>query len=215
MGIFARVLQEILVAHQESDYSHLGGVAPRTDPIWYPLRRCAIAPEVISRLKEAANSDEKRATLNPDDLEYAAEQLQFTPEERVRLRAALLAQGVEIFLRDRMPPGEERITTEIASHIYTRLLTQFEPVYEKVRGDTAMAPVSRDEVIEAALALADRADALLQAAEEARARNRAIETRFWARMALAGYEEIARLVRPVEPALADGFDQIATKLRAN
>jgi hypothetical protein len=214
MGIFARILQDILVAHQESDYSHLGGVAPRTDPIWHPLRRCAIAPEVISRLKEAANSDEKRATLNPDDLEYVADQLHFTPEELARLRAALLAQGVEIFLRDRMAPGDERVTVEIASHLYNRLLAQYEPVYEKVRGETAVDPRSPVEVIEAALALADRAGAMLQAAERARAGNRMVEMRFWQKTSLAAYEEIARLIRPIEPTLASDFDTITEKLRA-
>ncbi|MGH2516002.1 MAG: hypothetical protein ACRDHP_10140, partial [Ktedonobacterales bacterium] len=135
MGIFARVLQEVLTAHQDTDYSHLGGYSPRTDPLWHPLRRMAIPPEVINRLKAAAASENRRATLNPDDLDYVSDQLGFTLEERRKLQAALLAQGVEMFLHDRMAEENSDTVAEIAHQVYAQMLTSFQSAYNKVRGD--------------------------------------------------------------------------------
>lgn len=211
MGIFARVLQDILIAHVDTDYSHLGGFA-RTDPIWHPLRRLGIAPETINRLKDAATSDDKRATLNPSDLEYAVEQLRFTPEEYAQLRAALLAQGVEIFLRERMTLAETRTTREITEAVYQQLLRQFEPVYDSVRDPMAYA-ASSDVTLDEALDLADSAGMLAQAAITARVRNQTIRAAFWGHIAGTAYDEIAHMVRSVEPALAEEFERMATKLR--
>src|SRR5262249_4776118 len=132
--------------HQMDDYSHLGGQAARSDPIWYPLRRLAIAPAVISRLKEAAGTDEKSATLNPGDLECVMEELHVDFEEQARLRAALLAQGVETFLRERMTPEERFVAQEITEVIYSRLLEQFEGIYAKVRSAEAEGGSSRGEM---------------------------------------------------------------------
>jgi hypothetical protein len=212
MGIFARVLEEILIAHQDTDYSYLGGATARGDPVWHPLRRLAIAPEVISRLKQAAESDDRRATLNPDDLEYAMEQLRFTPQERARLRVALLAQGVEIFMRDRMTDEQEPIAAEIAETVYSSVLQRYEPIYERVRA--VPVPTGGYLTLEDVLALADRASGLIQAASAAGARNDGTQARFWRQLAAAAYEEIAQLTRPLEPELADEYDRLTNQLRS-
>lgn len=215
MGIFAQVLQEILIDYRDRGYPYLHEQAPRSDPIWYPLRRLAIAPEVINRLKQAAISDEKRATLNPGDLDYLIEQLHLRPEESAKLRAALLAQGVEIFLRDRMTEDETGTIVEITKVIYDRLLGSFEDVYEKVRGvDMNTDTLGRDAAIEVALVLADRVGMMVMAMDAARARNAVSEEHFWRRVALAGYREIITLIAPVEPALATVFQEALTQLQA-
>lgn len=214
MGIFARVLRDVLTAHADEDFSYLGGQSPRTDPLWYPLRRLAIAPEVISRLKEAAGSNEKRATLNPEDLEYAAEKLHFTIEERARLRAALLAQGVEIFLRDRLSDNDFTAATEIAETVFERLLEQFDSTFDRVRYFNTVAGEvdERDERTEFALALADRAASLVQAALVARQHGAAIEERLWARLAATTYQEAADIAGPAEPSLATELAERARRL---
>jgi hypothetical protein len=200
MGIFAQVLQEILRERQGADYSHLGGSSPRTDPVWYPLRRMAIAPEVINRLKAAATSDSRRATLNPDDLDYLSDQLGFSIEETRRLRAALLAQGVEIFLHDRLSEAEGDTTIEIAHQVYEQLLASFRVSYDKVRGDgDSVTPLDR------ALALADRAASMAHAASCAAEKGAPDMQRFWLHAAAAGYEEVISRLSHIEPQLADDF----------
>jgi hypothetical protein len=208
LGIFARVLQEVLIAHQGEDYSHLGGQAPRNDPIWHPLRRLAIAPEVISRLKEAATSESRRATLNPDDLEYVADQLRFIPDERRRLRAALLAQGVEIFLRDRMLDDEQPIVSQITQLIYSQLLERFQSPFDRVRGDDAGSP------LDVALDIVDRAHAMAQASSVAERQGNHQLAQFWQRMAAAAYEEAIVFIRPLEPELADEVSVALERLKA-
>jgi hypothetical protein len=231
MGIFARVLEEILVAHQEDDFSDLGGQGAKSDPIWHPLRRLAIAPSVISRLKEAARSDERRATLNPDDLEYLMKQLRFDLEECTKLRTALLAQGVEIFLYDRLAEDENRGITRITSFIYNQLLGQLGPLGDTVRdfeieeapaklSDESMRDFKTEEeldserTIEIALSLADRVGAMMTAAITAKTRNDHRELRFWGRVITAGYQETIALLRPIDPASADRYEKTLARFQA-
>lgn len=200
MGIFARVLQEVLEAHQDTDYSYLGGQDARTDPVWHPLRRLAIAPEVINRLKAAAVSNDKRATLNPDDFTYACDRLGFSPEERVRLRAALLAQGVEIFLRDRMSGAERDTIVEITQLIYHQLLDRFENAYNQIRG--ADNPFVRGDELEGMLGLVDRANYFRQATLLAKAEGIEEEAVFWQRVSDAAYDAALGMLAPIYPELA-------------
>lgn len=200
MGIFARVLQDVLVAHQNSDYSYLGGQEPRNDPIWHPLRRLAIAPEVISRLKAAAASNDKRATLNPDDFAYVCDSLAFSQEDRARLRAALLAQGVEIFLRDRMDAAESDVTVEITEIVYKQLLDRFETPFHKVRGDDN--PFIRGDELEGVLSLMDRANYFRQGALAAKAGGIQEEYVFWRSVAMAAYDTALGMLEGIQPELA-------------
>lgn len=209
MGIFARELYKILYDHRNDDFSHLGGQKPRTDPIWWPLRRLAISREALNRLKSAAFSDEKRATLNPSDLEYLMEQLNLNPQERARLKAALLAQGVEIFLYDRMSEAESVTIVDITELIYKRLLERFEHPLDRVRGTAVKGELTNDQRTDLALTLADRVGDLILAAREARERSAHAEAHFWQRLILTGYQEIADLLRSVVPTLADKFEQFA------
>lgn len=213
MGIFARVLQEILAARQGSDYSYLGGQEARSDPVWYPLRRMAVPPEVISRLKKAAASDERHATLNPIYLNYLIADLRLSDEEQTKLRAALLAQGVEMFLQDRMAAEEQDAVIEITELIYDSLFEQFNSTYAKVRAFDPSDAAGRDRTIETALELADRVGELVLAAKAAEDRNALVEAQFWRRMAITGYQEVIALIRPVEPALADEFERALTSLQ--
>lgn len=200
MGVFARVLQEVLEAHQDTDYSYLGGQEPRNDPIWHPLRRLAIAPEVISRLKAAAVSNDKRATLNPDDFAYVCDQLGFTPDEQVRLRAALLAQGVEMFLRDRMSLEEASAADAITDLVYRQLLERFEEPFHQVRGSDN--PFILGDEMEGALRLIDRADYLRQAARFAEASGVKEEAVFWRTTSATAYDMALDMLEPVQPELA-------------
>ena len=200
MGIFARVLYDVLEAHQNTDYSYLGGQDARNDPIWHPLRRLAIAPEVISRLKGAAISIEKRATLNPDDFAYVCERLGFTADERIRLRAALLAQGVEIFLRDRMAFAEADAATAITDLVYKQLLERFEEPFHQVRGGEN--PFLRGDELEGALALVDRANTFRQAGLLAEESGIAEEAAFWQAVASTAYDTALAVLQPIQPELA-------------
>lgn len=200
MGIFARVLQEVLEEHQETDYTYLGGQEPRSDPIWHPLRRLAIAPEVISRLKAAAVSSDKRATLNPDDFVYVCDQLDFSVDERVRLRAALLAQGVEMFLRDRMSVEEASAADTITDLVYKQLLERFEEPFHQVRGSEN--PFVLGDEMEGALRLIDRADSLRQAALLAEANGVREEAAFWRATSATAYDMALGMLEPVQPELA-------------
>lgn len=208
MGIFARVLFDVLVAHSETDYSYLGGQEPRNDPIWYPLRRLAIAPEVISRLKAASVSNDKRATLNPDDFAYVCDRLGFTTEERSKLRAALLAQGVEIFLRDRMSPEEAGAATEITNLVYGQLAERFAEAFHQVRGSDNT--FLRGDELEALLALVDRANDFRQAARIALASSVEQEASFWNAVSATAYNYIAAKLESIQPELAAEIRHYAT-----
>lgn len=210
MGIFAKVLHQVLTNHQFDDYSDiLGGQRPKTDPIWHPLRRLAIAPAVIDRLKKAAFSDNKRATLNPSDLEYTMQQLHFNEKEKAQLRAALLAQGVEIFLYDRMTAQESAVIAEITTLIYNRLLERFEKPFDQVKEPGFRQPMSRDQREELALSLTDRIGAFIAAAKLAREKKAREELLFWQQLIKAGYQEIAELLRPIDPVAAETYKKFA------
>lgn len=200
MGVFARVLQEVLEAHQDTDYSYLGGQEPRNDPLWHPLRRLAIAPEVISRLKAAAISNDKRATLNPDDFAYVCEQLRFTASEQTKLRAALLAQGVEMFLRDRMSVEEASAADTITTLVYQQLLERFEEPFHQVRGNEN--PFAVGDEMEGALRLIDRANYLLQAARLAETNGVKEEAAFWRTTSATAYDMALGMLEPNHPDLA-------------
>jgi hypothetical protein len=219
MGIFARVLEKILAARQDRQPSLLGGQGARTDPTWYPLRRLAIPPEVISRLKKAAESEEKHATLNPMYLTYLIEDLGLTDEEQRQLRAALLAQGVEMFLQDRMADEEPDAVIEITEFVYDNLLEQFKDaqsggILGRTRNADVFDAADRTMVVETALTLADRVGDLVAAAKAAQKRHAPAEEQFWRHLAITGYQQIIQLLRPVDLALAASFEETLTRFQA-
>lgn len=216
MGIFARVLKQVLIAHEDDDLSRLGGVAARTDPIWYPLRRLAINPAVIARLKEAAEADDKHATLSPDDLEYLMEQLHLSPQERAHLRAALMAQGVESLVQARLASAGSPTDTSVAATVYAQLLEHYDPNYDRVRGSlseetssASTAPGLYDDL----LALLSEANTALLNSVVAIAAGDAGTTAAWLARAVDLHERIGRLAAECVPEVATAASAASTALR--
>jgi len=58
-------------------------------------RSIGIHPQVVRRLKDSMQKPTSFPVLNPDDLRQVEEVLQFTTEERLHLRAAILATAIE------------------------------------------------------------------------------------------------------------------------
>jgi hypothetical protein len=209
MGIFAKVLQEVLTAHQSDDFGFPERQKPKSDPIWHPLRRLAIAPAVVDRLKKAADSNNKRATLNPSDLDEAMRRLKFSDKEKAQLRAALLAQGVEMFLFDRMSDQESAVITKITEIVYNLLLERFDEPFHQIKEPKFRKPMSPDQRAELALSLADRIGTFIAAAKLAKEKKAQEELLFWQRLIQAGYQEIANLLRPIDPDAAAKFEKFA------
>lgn len=87
-NLFARVLQEILVA-RNLGLGHLDD-------------RAHIHPEKVRRLQRSLLVAKSFPMLNPDEMEEVFRVFKFTREEKVRLRAAVLATAIEATLMDRI-----------------------------------------------------------------------------------------------------------------
>ncbi|MGH2515910.1 MAG: hypothetical protein ACRDHP_09680, partial [Ktedonobacterales bacterium] len=67
--------------------------------------------------------------------------------------------------------------------------------------------------LDRALALADRAASMTQAAAAAKTRGSTEMERFWLVTAIAGYEEVVSAIRPLEPELAAEFSTTLLRLK--
>lgn len=216
MGIFAGVLKQILQHHQnDPQFRNMA----RSDPLWYPLRAINVLPAVIERLKKAADSDQYHATLNPIDFENLLKTLNLKPEDKEtqHLQAALIAQGIEIFLTDRMKHVgyTHQDASEIAEVVYDSLLAHFDTVYSRTKGVRGWGPqdqADQSAAVDAIMDLADQAAAMIQNMYDARLRQYASAERFWHTVALAAYREVIAQLRPLDPTLADQLQSFADTL---
>ncbi len=206
MGIFADVLYQTLCDHRDTDYSYLGGGPARKDPIWHPLRLVPVPPQVIQRLKEATHKPLITATLNAELLELTVTQLRFSEEEKTTLRAALLAQGAEMFLRARMKPEEQGIVNDIVGMLYSELRGRLQKLIGDVRGRSTM------EGLELALTFFERAGEMSDAASVASKAGDHAMAFFWFKLARKAYEEALPLLRSHDPEFADEIARLIQPL---
>src|SRR5579859_204278 len=87
-NLFARVLQEILVAHGVG----LGHLDDRAN----------IHPEKVRRLQRSLQAPKSFPVLNIEEMEQVITVFRLNRQEKVRLRAAILATSVEETLMDRI-----------------------------------------------------------------------------------------------------------------
>ncbi len=207
MGIFADVLFQTLSDHQRDDYSNLGGGPARGDPVWHLLRLVAVPSQVIQRLKMATHAPQRAATLNAALLEETARRLRFSDEEKLRLRAALLAQGAEVFLRDRMTPEEQPIINQITGVLYAELRGRLQKFTGGVRSGESLL-----EGLELALTFLERAGEMSDAATAAAAAGDHAMAIFWFKLARKAYEQALPLLRSHDPAFADEIARLIQSL---
>jgi hypothetical protein len=112
-NIFARELEDILSAHD----LHLGHLDDRA----------GIHREKVRRLQQSLLAPKSFPVLNPVELELLVETFDLSEEERVRLRAALLATAIERMLMDRIDQDNALLASEqIQTILRDTLLVQFE-----------------------------------------------------------------------------------------
>ena len=112
-NLFARELEDILTAHN----LHLGLIDDRTD----------IHREKIRRLQKSLSTPKNFPVLNPEEMELLIEKFDLSEEERVRLRAALLATAIERMLMSRIDQDNALLASEkIGNILRETLLAQFE-----------------------------------------------------------------------------------------
>lgn len=212
MGIFARELKAILEAHRGDDLGVWEGQGPRTDPVWYPLRRLAIYAQQIKRLKLAAQSEAIGATLPPDDLERVAEVLHLTADEQRRLRAALLAQGVEMLLADRLSPAEYHVVRQATEATFAMLYRSDIPALRYVRQIALRQCVPLDDPYERAMAAFDRAGQAEWMAHFAAAAGHHDEAQDCVSRALAAYKTAQFLFDPISD--SEELEQLNARVSA-
>ena len=100
-NLFARVLEEILAAHQQS----LGAFDPKL----------GFSAEKARRLQQSLSVPGSLPVLTPEELEELELALSLREEEWTRLRAALLATEIERMLTYRI--GQER-ALQVAEHFF-------------------------------------------------------------------------------------------------
>ncbi len=112
-NLFARELEDILVAHD----LRLGLLDDDT----------GIHREKIRRLQKSLSTPKNFPVLNPEEMELLIEKFDLSEEERVRLRAALLATAIERMLMSRIDKDNALQASEkIGTILREILLTQFE-----------------------------------------------------------------------------------------
>lgn len=202
MGIFAKILKEVLEDHV-IDAPLFGGQGPRTDPIWYPLRELAIHSQYISRIKASVIENDNTATLSSIDLEDLISSMQLNFDEQNKLRYALLAQGVQTYLLDRLKRSggiDSNLQSQVANlaqDVYDILRKNFTNIqeYNDVARDAFELGDNGYLQIKSALSLIDRAHAMAQAAQTAQSPD---AIRFWKMLAITAYRELANILEPVD-----------------
>jgi hypothetical protein len=147
-NIFARELENVLRAHN----MRLGQL---DDP---PI---LLHQEKVRRLQQSLLSPTHFPTLNPEELEQVASHLKFTEAEMIRLRAAIIATGVERTLMDRINPD---VALMAANDVFEICLTTMrtQPALAMavgVKGDSMSNPDTASEEH----ALAEALDAIDEA----------------------------------------------------
>src|SRR5262249_3663984 len=93
-NLFARELEDILATRG----LRLGHLDNRKDEMGEPL----VHREKVRRLQRSLRTPKAFTVLSPYDLERIIRVLQITPQERLRIHAAMLATAVEVMLMDRI-----------------------------------------------------------------------------------------------------------------
>lgn len=147
-NIFARELENILRAHN----MRLGQL---DDP------GIGLHPEKVRRLQKSLLSPAHFPTLNPEELDQVASYLKFTETEMIRLRAAIIATGVERTLMDRITPD---VALMAANDVFEICLTTMRTRPELalavgVKGDSMATPGTspEDHALDEALDTIDEA----------------------------------------------------------
>ena len=113
-NLFARELEDILTLHN----LHLG---------YLDDCRIGLHREKVRRLQQSLLTPKSFPVLNPEELELIIEKFSLSKEERVRLRAALLATAIERMLMDRIDQENALLASEqIAAILRDHLLAHFE-----------------------------------------------------------------------------------------
>lgn len=141
-NIFARELDAILQAHR-FNLGHL-------------TTKLGIHTEKVRRLKQSLTSSTFRShLLNPQELEEISQAFQFTAEEQLRLRAALLATAIEELLMNRIDPDS---ALEAAEEVFPLLLRALHRRLGRQRGLAA----TRKDAFASNTAIEDTFEPILQ-----------------------------------------------------
>jgi hypothetical protein len=97
-NIFARVLEEILAAHD----ARIGQIDDRT-----PIYR-----EKVARLQRSLSDSAHIHALNPAELEQVRRAFTLSDDEMLQLRAAVVAASIQKGLLDRISPEDARLAAE-------------------------------------------------------------------------------------------------------
>jgi hypothetical protein len=116
-NIFARVLEDILAAHG----ARIGQIDDRT----------AIHREKVARLQRSLDDPGRIHTLNPDELREVRMAFGLTPDEVLRLRAAMVAASIQKTLLDRISAEDARLAAE---ELYPSLLESLRHRAHELRG---------------------------------------------------------------------------------
>jgi len=163
---------------------------------------------VIQRIKQAVRAPNKMAQLNARLLEETVKRLRFTSDEYTRLRAALLAESVSVYLRNRMEPEETSIVDAITTSLHQELLGRLRPITERIRGDTLTNGT------ELALTFCERAGEMADAAEMASRQHQQATAVFWGKLARTAYEQAVPLLIDGAPEFASVVTQLINNLPA-
>jgi hypothetical protein len=139
-SLFTRELEDILALHGV----RLGQLDDRKDAFGAPL----VHREKVARLKRSLTKTNSFSTLSPEELDRVAEALHFTPEERSRLYAALLATSVEVLLMNRIAPRSALLAAEHLLPLLQQAMAESgeeEPLRAVRGGGSAMADIDQGE----------------------------------------------------------------------
>ncbi|HLZ60735.1 MAG TPA: hypothetical protein VKR06_27625 [Ktedonosporobacter sp.] len=143
-NLFARELDDILQAHNLS----MADLATKAE----------LHSEKVRRLKLSLSTP-RFNLLSPEDLDHVIAHFQFTIEEQLRLRAAILATAVEETLMDRIDPEN---ALKAAEEIFPILLDALrkrlgQEGIGKTRGESMRDEAAIDDLLDIALKRYDQA----------------------------------------------------------
>jgi hypothetical protein len=187
-NLFARVLQEVLAAHG-AGLGHLDD-------------RVKIHPEKVRRLQRSLKMPKSFPVLNIEEMEQVFAVFRLHRQERMRLRAALLATSIEQTLMDRINQYDALRAAEQILPIIEQALQTYadEPLgIGAVKGEGSAMPEEGEieRELGGALAAIDRATLALHLSLNVESHAERGER---AREAREGFESALLLLETVEPA---------------
>jgi hypothetical protein len=189
-NLFARVLQEILAEHGYG----LGHLDDRTD----------MHPEKVRRLQRSLKVPKSFPILNIYEMEQVTTAFRLNWQEKIRLRAALLATSIEETLMDRIHPDDAlRAAEQILPIIEQALRAHTDEMVGigAVKGLGMLTTPDDSEIdrkLGSALASIDHATLALHLGRNADSQMERIER---AQQALAGFASALQKLEKADPAL--------------